>query len=349
MKRLLHFTGLPRSGGSLAARLVDGHPQVLSYPFEVGFGPRGSFVVNPAARTVGDLLQATGRAGDFFDFFTGINAKGLVHNLFDRQAFENLLAEPAPPDPDAVAMVNLISEAFFKSAASLAPQWDAARIIAWHASGHNLGQLDRLMAATQDVLVVHIIRSPYDTINSFLNMKKTRRRHVDVTTEALYWVDMALKGLVLADKYPERYQLLRYEDMVGRPESLGQIVCRLTGLPEDPILVHPTICGQGWKANSSFQKHSTVSNKSVGRFARTMDAADVTAIEQACGHMLQVMGYLKQAPFVTPAMEPYRPTTTDFMDLTSALRYRQVHQESLNVRVRMAVKKQLLKLNGARK
>jgi hypothetical protein len=48
-------------------------------------------------------------------------------------------------------------------------------------------------------------------------------------------------------------------------------------------------------------------------------------------------------------MEPYRPTTTDFMDLTSALRYRQVHQESLNVRVRMAVKKQLLKLSGAKK
>lgn len=348
MKRLLYFTGLPRSGGSLAARLVDGHPQVLSYPFEAGFGPRGSFKVTPTARTVGDLLEGTGRAGDFRNFFTGINAKGLVHNLFDRQTFDRLLQAPAPAEPDAVALVNLISEAFFKSAPTLAGSWDNAKLIAWHASGHNLAHLDRLMAASDSVLAVHIVRSPYDTVSSFLNMKKTRRRSVDVTAEALYWVDIVLKGLVLADKYPHRFCMLRYEDMVGRVENLGRMVRELSGIPDDPVLIHPTICGQGWKANSSFQKHTTVSNKSVGRFLKTMDPADIAAIEQACGPMLQVMGYLKQAPFIEPETKAYRPTTTDFMDLTSALRYRQVHQESLYVRLRMAVKKVLLKMSGAK-
>ena len=35
--KLIFIAGINRSGGSLLARLFDGHPSVASYPTEVGF------------------------------------------------------------------------------------------------------------------------------------------------------------------------------------------------------------------------------------------------------------------------------------------------------------------------
>jgi hypothetical protein len=54
-------------------------------------------------------------------------------------------------------------------------------------------------------------------------------------------------------RHPDRFIVVRYEDLVNRPLELLPAICRLAGIDFQPTLLEPTRAGRGWQGNSSFQ------------------------------------------------------------------------------------------------
>jgi hypothetical protein len=87
-------------------------------------------------------------------------------------------------------------------------------------------------------------------------------------------------------EYPRRYRLIKYEDLVARPETVMKDLAAFAGIQFRPCLVRPTFNGEPWQGNSTFGKKEAIVPrqevflspeeirricKSLGQFRRELD------------------------------------------------------------------------------
>ncbi|MCB2200603.1 sulfotransferase [bacterium] len=112
---------------------------------------------------------------------------------------------------------------------------------------------DLLLKRFPEAKFVHLIRDPLSNIYSQKQFRMQRSLSFDirkVSVREKLMFEAALRNLETIG--PERYILLKYEDLVAEREATMREIARFLGINFDPILLTPTIKGLEASSNSSF-------------------------------------------------------------------------------------------------
>jgi hypothetical protein len=138
---------------------------------------------------------------------------------------------------------------------------------------------------------VHLLRDGVDVVASFMD----KDRSGDLGAYARRWREFATDSRALVRALPAQSVEIRYEDMVRDPAAALQPVCKLLGIDWRPAMAEDVshigklgdVTEYGHHANVTRQ----VSEEYVGKGRRTLDAAQLTALQRMIGAELQQFGY----------------------------------------------------------
>lgn len=249
---LLMVSAMYENGGNTTQRLLDGHPQLLVYPFESQLGTRFVDDALSAAfpkkyRWPVFALHATPPE----DFFAMIDEECRVrartphvskfrHVPFEfsddarARAYERIIAERGRSRPNNVT-------AFF-----------AATFEAWRDYRHPpelrayvgyspivVVDAAAILAELSNAVLVHVVRNPWSAYAD------TKRRPVPMALRdyVFAWCLNQHHALVARERNPGRVHILRFEDLVEDPARVLGDLLRKTGLDAASSLGVPTFNG----------------------------------------------------------------------------------------------------------
>jgi hypothetical protein len=288
------ITGAPRSGGSLLCSLLDGHPEVKTFPFKARFAKRFDYPISVAdeTRTLRDHLVAVGRHDLFLRALLG-KKRSQVYG--DKHKFAASLEQHCPES--GFAAVESISNAFFEAIGKCN---HAAGGMAWHATNMQLGNLESALGVFPRLRVVGVVRHPLDTLLSHKHYKKNWR--LELHSELFINVYSILRLARLGFRFPAQVSLVRYEELLTRPRETMQGLAKRFAIENDPSLLKPTLLGNPWTANSSYR-----SNRVEGeitplsfRFLGNKELLDFMSEDTTRRDVLEACGYYLQDPYFLP-------------------------------------------------
>jgi len=119
------------------------------------------------------------------------------------------------------------------------------------------------------------------------------------------WATSARLARANAARFPGRYFVLRYEDLVGEPRRELERVCAFLGERFEPAMLemgaYPDMLARG--GNSSFGRLEGISTTPVGRFRQVLGPREIALCEALAGAELERGGY-------RPANVPLRRADT---------------------------------------
>jgi hypothetical protein len=142
----------------------------------------------------------------------------------------------------------------------------------------------RVLEAYPSAVMIHVVRDPRDRHASMVHHRGGRRGGVFGTTAV--WLDSARLASTNAERFPGRYLVVRYEDLVTDPESKMREICEFIGEPFDPrMLTVDRGDGTGDRSPREFTR------KSIGRHAADVPIRDVAFIERMLGSEMTRLDY----------------------------------------------------------
>jgi hypothetical protein len=150
--------------------------------------------------------------------------------------------------------------------------------------------------------ILHMIRDPRDRYASVLKRWKRVRGGVGGATAA--WLASVALGDHNAARYPDRYRVVRYEDLAARPVEVMQEICTFIGVPFEQVMMEMRGAETFREAgNSSYGAipEGTISTRSIGRYREVMSAADVRFLQGRAGDVMLAHGYGLDPVDMSPA------------------------------------------------
>lgn len=158
---------------------------------------------------------------------------------------------------------------------------------------HTERYADQIFESYPDAHILHMMRDPRDRFASVIVRWKTRRGGVGAgIAEWRTSADLAARN---AAAYPDRYRVVRYEDLVRRPDEEVESICDFIQATYHPSMLHmegaPQFRSQG--ANSSYgpRTEGVISTDSIGRYASVLSAGHIRFIEDRLGPAMARFGY----------------------------------------------------------
>jgi hypothetical protein len=152
---------------------------------------------------------------------------------------------------------------------------------------------DRVFSEWPHARMIQVIRDPRDRYASVLGRADPEtNRNASIVAR---WIRSTRAALRNRDRYPDRYLVLRYEDLVADPETRTREVCRFVGEEFDPVMME--MRGGDLRSmegsNSSFDPvpPGVISTRSVGRYASALSPRTVSYVETLCGPLMESFGY----------------------------------------------------------
>lgn len=135
--------------------------------------------------------------------------------------------------------------------------------------------------------MVQVVRDPRDQFASFKHHR--RRGDLDVAVGAA----MIRRSMRLAERnrlrHPDRYSVVRYEDLVREPERVSEDVCRFLDAVFTPdMLLEPS--------DSGVAIPRTMHTRSIGRYRRDLSGGEIAVVEFATAASMRVFGYHADTP-----------------------------------------------------
>lgn len=141
--------------------------------------------------------------------------------------------------------------------------------------------------------IIHIIRDPRDRYASVLKRWRSQRGGVGSATAA--WMASVELGVRNVDRFPGRYRLLRYEDLVREPEAQLRAMCEFIDEPYEPAMLDMGGASDFRDAggNSSFGRFSAgeISPRSIGRYREVLSARQIAFVERTARRQMAGLGY----------------------------------------------------------
>lgn len=247
--RLLMISAMYENGGNTTQRLLDGHPELISYPFESQLGTR--YVQDYLsglypAKYRWPVFPLNGDAAQDYEAIIDEECKVRVKtresskfrdvaiDLDDRER-KRLFLDGMTRRPRSTAS---IVESFFRATAEA---WkDRAR------SGREsvfvgyspiVGvDADRMLSDLPGAHVLNVVRHPWS------GYAETKHRPVPLSI-AHYttgWSVHLQHALAHRARFPDRVHLVRYEDLIADPVSVLSTVLRGMGVGTSPTLDRPS-------------------------------------------------------------------------------------------------------------
>lgn len=295
MKKFVHIGGDSRSGGSLLARLFDGHPEVPSYPFENEFfeGRNGDLinfsefrqtgntsdienqeVVNKIRKFATDLLQTKQRYGS-------------DDSKFDYEQFSASLASFVRPEMGDHQIYDCIHKSFFQ--VHQQSDIDTAAAISNHCSRTFAADLDQFFSTFEDGYFMHTIREPkavtaslknYSFFATGKNPESIPANFIDLSIDR--WLLAAYMAIKNRKQFGDRYLVVLYEDLILNDEKTLKGICGQINLNFHEGMLVPTFGNEVWGGNSSFGKMpAKVSSQNLEKYKEVLSQGEQDKVDQA--------------------------------------------------------------------
>jgi hypothetical protein len=145
--------------------------------------------------------------------------------------------------------------------------------------------LPELLMLVPDAKILHIVRDGRATASSL-----NRRAHKNIRLSAQAWVDgnlLALQHQQLLGK--ERFKIVRYEDILEKPEESMRAICTFLELDFHPAVLDPSQHQSTSGDNAYVQEE--LNPATINTYQQHLSQRQIKAIEQIQGPLLQKMGY----------------------------------------------------------
>jgi hypothetical protein len=237
--RLILISAMYENGGNTTHRMLDGHPELLVYPFESQLGT--SLVADYLSGYVPFKYRwpEFPLAGDFAHDYELIFDEEMKVRLRtpERSKFQaaDLALDEADRKQCFLALLKdkprtraHILEAFFRSTFA---SWKNLRQTG--AEKAYLGYSPVLVLDTEKVFadfpgahVIHVVRNPYS------GYADTKKRPFPLSLERYTWTWNLCQHMALtyAERYPNHFHLVRFEDLVANPQAAMTKLCARLGL-----------------------------------------------------------------------------------------------------------------------
>ncbi len=298
--KVIMLSAMYENGGNTTHRLLDGHPNLYVYPFEsqVGTGASADYLssyvpiryrwpefptdVEPANayemfwdEELKTLLRVPGRS-KFRDC-------GLKMDEGKRKAafVDATRGKPA----NRATLVN----AFFKSTFDA---WENVNRSGQESCyvGYNPVQVfdtDKILADFPDGHVIHVVRNPYS------GFADTCKRPFPLSLKRYAWTWNLCQHFALAyrDKYPGRFHLVRFEDIVAdTPKAMGALLEGL-GLKASEKCHYPSFNGVRLEEVFPWGTVRTPTPQANLATANELSAEEKRAMKVETGVMQRLLGY----------------------------------------------------------
>lgn len=295
MESATFICGHPKSGTSLLAGLLDGHSQLIVFPEETGYYRR--FVPATGALSLTEMVDLASE--EILRIFkwdpvkphhsqSGYEDRDYRDLDFSeiRQEFERFVrtfgGQAKAILPSAILAYGSIEGLSLE---------DSRRWV--EKTPYNECFADSIFSSWAEARCLHIVRDPRDNFTSHA------RKHPDWGPEAFIdsWRRSARLGMRNQERYgPERYKIIRYEELVTDVSSIITEVVRFLGVEAEQSILIPSRRGRPWPGNSMYEDEFTsVSDSPVGRWKRILDADTVRRIEGPAQSEMNSFGYLPVA------------------------------------------------------
>jgi hypothetical protein len=250
---LFLISALNESGGGFLTRLLDGHPELQVYPFEMQLGiqrkpdaTRGYCFQARYRWPAG--LRAPSKSESFHRAVIDREVKSYLRNRsaskfskFDlelsqekwRKTFK-LLLNGQGARPTRVGMIEAYLKSFFLCWKNRGRSGKEGAVL-----GHCpviLFDADRVFTDFPYSKILHLVRHPISTFHD----TKSRLPSLPVGEFCRIWNLTAFVSHYWQGKSPERFGVVRYEDLIAHRRETMKKVARFFGIAYSPLLLTPS-------------------------------------------------------------------------------------------------------------
>jgi Sulfotransferase family len=200
------------------------------------------------------------------------------------------------PDPERIRREFLEGPPTYGRLFALFHQHNAERVGAtrWgDKSLHTEHSADRVFGEFPNARIIHMVRDPRDRYASVRARNGQALSRVGAATGR--WLASARAGRRNQARYPDRYLIVRYEDLAQAPDQTMRHVCAAVGLEYTSGLLAMTGAPdhRDRGGNSSFGDLApgTISTGAIGRFRGAVSPVDVAFIQLVAGRQMAAIGY----------------------------------------------------------
>lgn len=250
--KIIMLSAMYENGGNTTHRLLDGHPNLFVYPFEsqVGTGAGNDFLTSYVPiryrwpEFPGDADPATA-----YEMFWDEELKTLLRVpgrskfrdcglKMDETKRKAAFAEACRGKPATRAtFVNAFFKSTFDTWENVSRSGEESAYV-----GYNPVQVfdtDKILSDFPDGHVIHVARNPY---SGFADTSK-RPFPLGIKRYGWTWNLCQHMALTYREKYPDRFHLVRFEDIVAdTPKAMEGLLKRL-GLPMSEKCTYPSFNG----------------------------------------------------------------------------------------------------------
>lgn len=158
---------------------------------------------------------------------------------------------------------------------------------------HTEHYVDQLFSEFPNARVIHIVRDPRDR---YASVKKRYGQDLSrVGAATARWLLSTRRGMDSAKRFPDRYMILKYEDLAREPDRLMREVCGFIGEPFDPTMLSmsgvPDHRDEGGNSSFGDLKPGRISTRAIGRYREVLSPVEITFIEARAKREMRSLGY----------------------------------------------------------
>jgi hypothetical protein len=200
------------------------------------------------------------------------------------------------PDPDRIRREFLQGAPTYGRLFALFHLHNAERVGAgrWgDKSLHTEHYADRVFAEFPDARIIHMVRDPRDRYASVRARHERDLSRVGAATGR--WLASTRAARRNQARYPDRYLLVRYEDLARAPGPKMREICAAVGLVYSPIVLSlpgaPEHRDRGGNSSFGDLEPGKISTRAIGRFREALPTVDIAFIQLVAGPQMAALGY----------------------------------------------------------
>jgi hypothetical protein len=283
--------GRPRSGTTLLKTLFDAHPNVkipMEMPVFLTLYQKFRHVKTWDKRNILSFIDHVFQPGSFSSL--------KIENLnIDRQIFTDdlLKMENNCSLQDILIKLNEHSSSVF-------PKGEI-RLVGDKNPVYSV-YMNRLIKIFPKAWFVCIIRDYRDNYISLKNLQEVILEAPVLTLQIARWVYVTKLFLACQNKFPDRFYIIRYEDLVENPQESFRELCAFLSIPYDPVVFDfyrkKDDLMKTFPSPSIEKIHQSlmepVSTKRMGLWKTQLTDLEVKIADQIAGNTADAMGYSRK-------------------------------------------------------
>ncbi len=250
--KIIMLSAMYENGGNTTHRMLDGHPELHVYPFEsqVGTGAGNDFLASfvPIRYRWPEFTSDTSPE-QAYELFWDEELKTLLRvpgrskfrdcglQMDEKDRIAAFIRACAGRPLNRTTFVHAYFRSTFEAWKNLRQTGDEQYYV-----GYNPVQVldtDKILADFPDGHVVHVVRNPY---SGYADTSK-RPFPLGIRRYAWTWNLAQHMALTYREKYPERFHLVRFEDLVSDAAKTMEVLCARLGIRMSENCLYPSFNG----------------------------------------------------------------------------------------------------------